>query len=188
SDSAHARGIHRRRRRLGAGPGVDIFVQLLGIFVSVLRDGEAPRRVRRAASHDRARFIAAHRPAAGGVRRMGASARGHARGARAALRVRARRVAVVAAHRGTGAAVGAVLLPPYTVRVTSIQRSALVPYSDHEMYQLVADIPSYPAFLPWCGGARIVTRAPEMVVAEIGIAYKGVHKTFTTRNLLQPDK
>jgi len=72
--------------------------------------------------------------------------------------------------------------------VTSIQRSALVPYSDHEMYQLVADIPSYPAFLPWCGGARIVTRAPEMVVAEIGIAYKGVHKTFTTRNLLQPDK
>jgi coenzyme Q-binding protein COQ10 len=72
--------------------------------------------------------------------------------------------------------------------MTSISRSALVPYSAHEMYELVADIPSYSEFLPWCGGARIVSRDEDSVVASVDIDYRGVHKTFTTRNLLQPDK
>src|SRR5436190_9352644 len=56
------------------------------------------------------------------------------------------------------------------------------------MYGLVADIASYPKFLPWCGGARILRAQDDLVEAEITIAYGGVHKTFTTRNLLQPDK
>jgi coenzyme Q-binding protein COQ10 len=72
--------------------------------------------------------------------------------------------------------------------VTAIHRSALVPYSAQEMYDLVADIPSYPQFLPWCGGARIVSREQDAVVASIDIAYSGIHKTFTTRNLLQNGK
>lgn len=72
--------------------------------------------------------------------------------------------------------------------MTHIARSALVPYSAHEMFALVADIPSYPQFLPWCGGARIQSRDEDLVVASIDIAYKGVHKTFTTRNRLQTDK
>jgi ribosome-associated toxin RatA of RatAB toxin-antitoxin module len=72
--------------------------------------------------------------------------------------------------------------------MTVIHRSALVPYSAHEMYALVADIPSYPQFLPWCGGARILSRDEDVVVAAVDIAHSGVHKTFTTRNFLQKDK
>ncbi|HLD14007.1 MAG TPA: type II toxin-antitoxin system RatA family toxin [Burkholderiales bacterium] len=72
--------------------------------------------------------------------------------------------------------------------MTAIHRSALVPYSAHEMFALVADIASYPQFLPWCGGARIVSASADEVIAAIDIAYGGVHKTFTTRNLLQRDK
>jgi coenzyme Q-binding protein COQ10 len=72
--------------------------------------------------------------------------------------------------------------------VTDIHRSALVPYSAQQMFALVADIPAYPEFLPWCSGARIVESGEEMVVADIDIAYGGVHKTFTTRNLVQPGK
>lgn len=72
--------------------------------------------------------------------------------------------------------------------MSSIHRSALVPYSDHEMYLLVSDIASYPQFLPWCGGANIVSEDEDTVIAAITIAYSGVHKTFTTRNLLQKDK
>lgn len=56
------------------------------------------------------------------------------------------------------------------------------------MYVLVADIEAYAAFLPWCDGARIVTRGEDAVVAAIDIAYHGIHKTFTTRNLLYPDQ
>jgi len=72
--------------------------------------------------------------------------------------------------------------------VSSIHRSALVPYSDHEMYALVSDIASYPQFLPWCGGAQVLSQDEDTVIAAITIAYSGVHKTFTTRNLLQKDK
>jgi ribosome-associated toxin RatA of RatAB toxin-antitoxin module len=72
--------------------------------------------------------------------------------------------------------------------MTTIHRSAIVPYSAHQMFELVADIPSYPKFLPWCGGARINSTQGDEVIAAIDIAYSGVHRTFSTRNLLQRDK
>jgi ribosome-associated toxin RatA of RatAB toxin-antitoxin module len=71
--------------------------------------------------------------------------------------------------------------------VTAIHRSALVPYSAPAMYALVSDIETYPQFLPWCGGARVVSREGEALVASIDIAYHGVHKSFTTRNRLVQD-
>ena len=72
--------------------------------------------------------------------------------------------------------------------MTEIHRSAIVPYSVHQMFALVADIPAYPRFLPWCGGARVVSAKDDEVIASIDIAYGGIHKTFTTRNLLQRGK
>lgn len=72
--------------------------------------------------------------------------------------------------------------------MTTISRSAIVPHSAGEMFALVADIESYPQFLPWCGGARVTSSTAEEVVASIEIAYKGIHKSFTTRNRLQAEK
>ncbi len=72
--------------------------------------------------------------------------------------------------------------------MTEIHRSAIVPYSVHQMFALVADIPSYPQFLPWCGGARVLSAKDDEVIASIDIAYGGIHKTFSTRNLLQRGK
>ncbi len=72
--------------------------------------------------------------------------------------------------------------------MTAIHRSAIVPYSAARMFDLVADIPAYPQFLPWCGGARIVSAQGDEVIAAIDIAYGSVHKTFSTRNLMQRHK
>lgn len=72
--------------------------------------------------------------------------------------------------------------------MTTIRKSALVPFSAEEMYALVADIESYGKFLPWCGGARVVERHAGNVTAAVDIAYRGVHKTFTTRNVLDPGR
>lgn len=72
--------------------------------------------------------------------------------------------------------------------MSSIRRSALVPFSAQQMFSLVADIESYPKFLLWCGGARILVQNDDEVVAAINIAYHGIHKTFTTRNRLQQGK
>jgi coenzyme Q-binding protein COQ10 len=56
------------------------------------------------------------------------------------------------------------------------------------MFALVADVESYPDFLPWCGGARVLKQEQDVVEASITIAYKGVNKTFVTRNVLKPSE
>ena len=67
-----------------------------------------------------------------------------------------------------------------------VERSALVPYSAEQMYQLVADIPRYPEFLKWCGGTEILSSEGETLTASITIAFKGLHKSFTTCNRMRP--
>jgi len=66
--------------------------------------------------------------------------------------------------------------------MTQINRSAIVPFSADEMYRLVADIETYPEFLPWCGGAKILSTENGEIKASIKIAYRGVNKSFTTVN------
>src|SRR5476649_1596912 len=70
--------------------------------------------------------------------------------------------------------------------MTIIQRSALVPYSARQMFELVNNIEDYPRFLPWCGSSQILTRTDTEIEASLDIAWSGVHKTFTTRNRLHP--
>ncbi len=72
--------------------------------------------------------------------------------------------------------------------MTAISRSALVPYSAQEMSALVVDIESYPRFLPWCEGARILSQNVKETIACLDIAYQGIHKSFTTRNERKGDE
>jgi ribosome-associated toxin RatA of RatAB toxin-antitoxin module len=64
----------------------------------------------------------------------------------------------------------------------SIDRSALVPYTQDEMFALVSDVDSYPTFLPWCSGAETVSHNDDDVEARIDFMVSGVRKSFTTRN------
>ena len=66
--------------------------------------------------------------------------------------------------------------------MTHIEKIVLVPYKAKSMYDLVNDIESYPDFLPWCGGARVVQHEANEMVAEIDIKFKGVSQSFSTRN------
>ena len=69
-----------------------------------------------------------------------------------------------------------------------INRSALVPYSAQQMYELVNDVDNYKNFLPWCGGSRTLEKTDDSSLASVDIAFKGVHKSFTTSNQLAPDE
>ncbi|MFT6590713.1 MAG: ribosome-associated toxin RatA of RatAB toxin-antitoxin module [Rhodoferax sp.] len=64
----------------------------------------------------------------------------------------------------------------------TVSKSVLIWYSPQEMYALVTDIEHYPQFLPWCDRARVLSTDASGMTAEIGIAFSGIHKTFTTRN------
>lgn len=69
-----------------------------------------------------------------------------------------------------------------------ISRFALVPYSAEQMYQLVNDINTYPAFLPGCTGSRVLDRSADMMVASVDVSKIGINKTFTTRNTLDKNR
>ena len=64
----------------------------------------------------------------------------------------------------------------------SIDRSALVPYTQKEMFDLVSDVDSYPDFLPWCCGAETLLHEDDHVDARIEFHVGGIKKSFTTRN------
>ena len=72
--------------------------------------------------------------------------------------------------------------------MTIIQRTALVMYSPHQMFELVDNIEDYPRFLPWCRESHIIHRDDKEVEASLEIAWSGIHKNFTTRNHLYPNE
>ncbi|RNM05252.1 type II toxin-antitoxin system RatA family toxin [Dickeya undicola] len=65
-----------------------------------------------------------------------------------------------------------------------ISRSALVPFSAEQMYKLVNDVSSYPAFLPGCTGSRVLSSSEREMTAAVDVSKAGISKTFTTRNTL----
>lgn len=67
-----------------------------------------------------------------------------------------------------------------------VRRSALVPYSSLQMYELVADVERYPEFLPWCTAAAVQARVGDEVVASLALARGRAQARFTTRNRLVP--
>jgi len=65
-----------------------------------------------------------------------------------------------------------------------VRRSALLPYSTAQIFELVRDIERYPEFLPWCSEAKIVADEQREVVAELTIQKGRISERFTTRNRL----
>lgn len=67
-----------------------------------------------------------------------------------------------------------------------ITRTALLPYSAQQVFDLVNDVASYPEFLPWCGDAEVVSQTEFEMQAKVTIARAGIKQTFSTRNHLVP--
>lgn len=66
----------------------------------------------------------------------------------------------------------------------TVERSALVAHPAEAMFALVADIESYPRFLPWCSGATVEARESATLVGTLRIDFKGVRQQFTTENVM----
>ncbi len=68
----------------------------------------------------------------------------------------------------------------------SVNRSALVPYSASDMFTLVADVESYPAFLPWCSDVEVHLREGDVVEATLELHKGKISRRFRTRNTMTP--
>ncbi|WP_417820810.1 type II toxin-antitoxin system RatA family toxin [Terasakiella sp.] len=62
------------------------------------------------------------------------------------------------------------------------------PYSAAQMYALVADVASYPDFLPWCLATRIRSVENNVMIADMVIGFKMIREKYTSEVTLDPDK
>jgi len=68
-----------------------------------------------------------------------------------------------------------------------------MPYSADQMFDLIADVRSYPEFLPWCSATRIRSRREEpdgsiVIDADLVISFKVYREKFGSRVTLRPDQ
>ncbi len=73
----------------------------------------------------------------------------------------------------------------------------VLPYTPAQLFDLVADVEQYPAFLPWCVAIRVRHReivetavgGEELLVADMAIGFKVFRESFTTRvQCRRPDR
>lgn len=70
--------------------------------------------------------------------------------------------------------------------MTTIQRSALLPYPAERLFELVNDIEAYPRYMDGCVGAEVMRRDEEVIEARLDLARGGITHSFSTRNRSQP--
>ena len=61
----------------------------------------------------------------------------------------------------------------------------VLPYSQEQLFDMVADVRRYPEFLPWCVGARVISRTETELVADLTIGFKMFRETFRSQVSLE---
>jgi coenzyme Q-binding protein COQ10 len=72
--------------------------------------------------------------------------------------------------------------------VTRHAERKIVPFAPRQMFDLVADVPRYPEFLPWCTAARVrrvEARTPRSMRSRS--AFGPLHEKFVSRVIKTPD-
>lgn len=68
--------------------------------------------------------------------------------------------------------------------MTEINRSALLPYPSHIVYELINDIEAYPGYMDGCVGAEVLAFDDSFMEARLDLSKGGVKYSFITRNSL----
>ncbi|HKV13989.1 MAG TPA: type II toxin-antitoxin system RatA family toxin [Reyranella sp.] len=64
----------------------------------------------------------------------------------------------------------------------------IVAFAPRQLFDLVADVPRYPEFLPWCTAARVRRReSPKVEIDELAIGFGPFHEKFVSRVILTTD-
>jgi coenzyme Q-binding protein COQ10 len=66
-------------------------------------------------------------------------------------------------------------------RVPKHSETRHLPYTPEQMYEMVADVKSYPQFLPWVSAMRVRSDTATETLADMIVGFKGLRETFTSR-------
>lgn len=73
--------------------------------------------------------------------------------------------------------------------VIEVSRTALLPYSDEQLFALVNNVEDYPLFMNGCLATKVFESSAAHMVAELTLSKAGLKRSFTTRNtLLAPER
>ena len=64
--------------------------------------------------------------------------------------------------------------------MTVHHETRFVPHRPEDLFALVADVKSYPEFLPWCLGARVREQSDEKMIADLIIGFRIYREKFTS--------
>ena len=77
-------------------------------------------------------------------------------------------------------------------RMPKHSETRTLPYTAQQMYDLVADVPRYPEFLPWTAAARVRSTTVEgtstVMNADLVISFKVFREKFGSRVVLWPNE
>jgi len=74
------------------------------------------------------------------------------------------------------------------VALTRHAERKVVAFAPKQLFDLVANVPRYPEFLPWCLAARVRRRESATVeIDELAIGFGPFHEKFVSRVVLKPD-
>ena len=65
-----------------------------------------------------------------------------------------------------------------------IDRSALLPFTAHQVYELVNDVEAYPQYMDGCVAAAVLRHDGDLMEAQLELARGGISQRFSTRNRL----
>jgi len=70
----------------------------------------------------------------------------------------------------------------------SHHESRQLPFAQRQLFELVADVEKYPAFLEWFVAARVRQRVGNWLEVDQVVRFKGVRARFTTHAVLDPPR
>ena len=66
----------------------------------------------------------------------------------------------------------------------SVVRSAMLPFTAEQMFDVVNDVARYQEFLPWCSGSEIIEASSAHMLARLTISKGAISQDFITNNAL----
>ena len=73
----------------------------------------------------------------------------------------------------------------------SQKEEKIVPFSQQQMFNLVADVDKYEEFLPWCNSSKVISKEPretdEIMIADLEIGYDQFVYTYRSEIILSKD-
>ena len=60
-----------------------------------------------------------------------------------------------------------------------------LPYTPDQLFDLVADVRSYPQFLPWVVAVRVRSDSESEMIADLAVGFRAIKETFTSKVIKQ---